>query len=133
MNNTAIYIFIALAIAVSFLAFIRWRKEQSLNQAASSARKVFPVWAAQGPFLSGEESAAAMRYAYLAVYGPEEAEDNGMNEAITNHAIAYDNNPSDWIKNRWLALESSNSATDEYVVIAKGFAAIDSLFSTGSD
>jgi hypothetical protein len=68
MNNTAIYIFIALAIVVSFLAFIRWRKAQTCKKVQSISRKVFPVWAAQGPFLSGEESAAAMRYALSPIW-----------------------------------------------------------------
>lgn len=89
------------------------------------AQQVFPVWAAQGPFESGEESAAAMRYAYSAVRGPEEAE--RMAETIAKHAAAYDSNPAAWERTRQEAARSAGPETEEFVTIAKGLAAMNSL------
>lgn len=44
-------------------------RSQARKVASDAAKQVFPVWAIQGPFDSGTESAAAMRNAWLAVFG----------------------------------------------------------------
>ena len=49
------------------------------------------VWAVQGPFKNGAESAQAMRYATKAVGGA----DSFYNE-IDKHAAAYDAHPARW-------------------------------------
>ena len=117
-----------LIVAVVLAALLwQWYRSHIFKRASGLARRVFPVWAAQGPFDSGEKSATAMRYAYLAVFGPEEAERMGMVEAIAKHAAAYDSNPAAWEQNRQQAILSASSETEEFVTIAKGLAAMDSL------
>lgn len=115
----------------------QWYRSHIFKRASGLARRVFPVWAAQGPFETGEESAAAMRYAYLAVFGQEEAERMGMAEAISKHAAAYDGNPSAWEQNRQEAMRSANTEMKEFIRIAKGLAATDArnknFVGSGSD
>lgn len=117
---------ILLVVVVLAALLWQWYRSHIFKRASGLARRVFPVWAAQGPFDSGEGSAAAMRYAYVAVFGPEEAERMGMVEAIANHAAAYDSNPTAWENNRQEAILSANSETEEFVTMAKGLAAMDS-------
>jgi len=126
---TSLQVAVLILIATDVLAALLWQWYRShiFKRASGLARRVFPVWAAQGPFDSGEESAAAMRHAYLAVFGAEEAEKRGMVEAISKHASAYDSNPAAWEQNRQQAMQSANTETEEFVTIAKGLAAIDSL------
>ena len=85
--------------------------------ARSMARQVFPVWAAQGPFASGAESAAAMRNAYLVVMGPEQTE--GMADAIAKHATAYDCDPARWEETRRDAAQAAGPETADFVSIAQ--------------
>jgi len=127
MTNLHLTVLILLLVVV--LAALLWHRYRSnvFKRASGLSRRVFPVWAAQGPFDSGEESAAAMRYAYLAVFGLEEAERMGMTEAIAKHGAAYDSNPAAWEQNRQEAVRSASSETEEFVTIAKGLAAMDSL------
>ncbi len=121
---------ILLVVVVLAALLWQWYRSHIFKLASGLARRVFPVWAAQGPFDSGEESAAATRYAYVAVFGPEEAERMGMVEAIANHAAAYDSNPTAWEKNRQVAILTANSETEEFVTIAKDLAAMDSTEGT---
>ncbi len=127
MTSLQVAVLILIATAVLAALLWQWYRAHIFKRASGLARRVFPVWAAQGPFDSGEESAAAMRYAYLAVFGSEEAEKRGMVEAISKHAAAYDSNPAAWEQNRQQAMQSANSETEEFVTIAKGLAAMDSL------
>jgi hypothetical protein len=110
--------------AISVLLW-RWSKSHALQRARGLARQVFPVWAAQGPFESGADSAAAMRYASIAVLGPEQAE--GMGDAIAKHAAAYDGDPSSWEENRQTAIQATGPETANFVTIAQGLAAMDRL------
>lgn len=121
----AVFVLIAAAIIISLL--FKWHKESVLKRASILASKVFPVWAEQGPFDSGEQSAAAMRYAFLASFGKEEAEKMGMMKTISSHAHAFDSNPVAWELNRQKAKQLASTETEKLVAIAKGLAAIDSI------
>lgn len=112
---------ILLVVATATLLFWRRIRAHAHRQAAGMAREVFPVWAAQGPFESGAESAAAMRYAYMAVKGPDEVE--RMAEAIDNHASAYDSDPTGWERTREEVTQTPGVRTERFVTIAKGVAA----------
>lgn len=118
-------ILVACIIAVVALLLWLWFRSHTLKRASNIAQQVFPVWAAQGPFESGEQSAGAMRYAYMTVKGPEETE--RMAEAIRKHAISYDRDPARWEQTRQEAARSAGPETEEFVTIAKGFAAMDFL------
>lgn len=127
MSNLQVIGLILLVLVVVAALLWHWYRSHILKRASGLAHRVFPVWAAQGPFGSGDESATAMRYAYLAVFGPEQAERMGMQEAIRKHAVAYDKNPSAWEENRQQALRSADSETEEFVEIAKDLAAKEAL------
>jgi len=99
-------------LLVSVAAFWWWRRKSAITEATGTAKSVFPVWAALGPFDSGKSSAAAMRYAFLAC---------GLNfdeEALNAHEIAYDRNPPRWEENRQTALEHRSEETEFYVTTA---------------
>ena len=67
-----------------------WHKETKFR-ADDVFVKINAVWAVQGPFKNGAESAQAMRYATKAVGAP----DSFYNE-IDKHAAAYDAHPDRW-------------------------------------
>jgi len=127
MTNIHSILLILVVVASLTVLLWRWYGSHTFKRASVLARKVFPVWAAQGPFHSGKESATAMRHAYLAVLGSEEAERIGTAEAITNHAAAYDRDPATWERTRQEAARSAGSETESFVTIAKGLAAMDSF------
>jgi hypothetical protein len=97
-------------------------RSQARKVASDAAKQVFPVWAIQGPFDSGTESAAAMRNAWLAVFGAEQAAK--MSAAIEQHRIAYDNDPKAWEKTR---REAAEDADPNACTLAKGIAAAEHL------
>ena len=68
MTTNETLIVIVLAIALIAILLRSWFASRVRKQASGMAQQVFPVWAAQGPFESGKESAAAM---WRAVEGPK--------------------------------------------------------------
>ena len=72
-------------VVVVIFVFRRWFKALVWREASDQAREVFPVWAAQGPFEDGSESAVAIRYAWLAVFGDRDKVDN-MTQNFSRHA-----------------------------------------------
>ena len=122
-----ILLVVVIAAVLLWLWFRSHTYKQAAKQAASLAREVFPVWAAQGPFQSGAESEAAMRYAFLAVMGPEKAERIGVAGTFANHASAYDSDPTTWERTRQVAAKVAGAEIEKFVTIAKGLAAMDSL------
>lgn len=93
--------------------------------ARSMARQVFPVWAGQGPFASGAESAAAMRNAYMVVMGPEQTE--GMADAIAKHAAAFDRDRATWEETRRDAAQAAGPETADLVSMARRARAKDAV------
>jgi hypothetical protein len=77
-------------VVLVFVGYHYWNKGTK-NQADDVFVKINAVWAVQGPFKNGAESAQAMRYATKAVGGP----DSFYNE-IDKHAAAYDAHPDRW-------------------------------------
>lgn len=125
MDTAQVVLLIALIVAGGALAFRYWIRSQATKQAAEVTGDVYAVWAAQGPFDSGTQSAGAMRYAYVAVRGPKEAD--RMSDAIAKHAQAFDAAPSVWEKLRLESLDLAGPKTQDHVTVAKGLAAADSL------
>ena len=62
------------------------------------------MWAAQGPFRDGSESALAMRYAWLAVFGDFKKVAT-MTDMFRKHQDEFDSNPAVWERNRAIALD----------------------------
>lgn len=73
------------------------------RMASDQAKQVLPVWAVQGPFSSGAESAAAMRMAWKAVFGEDKAEK--MEETIQQHAVVFEAKPDEWEETRRTAID----------------------------
>ncbi len=86
---------------------------------------MLPVWAALGPFKSGKDSASALNYAYMAIMGPEEAEK--ISQEVSLHAVAYKSNPEKWEKVRQEAASEIGPDLEDFIALAKGFQAMDSL------
>ena len=61
------------------------------GKSAADFNTLNAVWAVQGPFKDGTESAQAMRYASKAVGGPD-----AFYDAIDRHPAAYDAHPDRW-------------------------------------
>ena len=77
-------------VVLIFAGYQYWNKETK-SQSDDVFVKINAVWAVQGPFKNGAESAQAMRYATKAAGGP----DSFYNE-IDKHAAAYDAHPDRW-------------------------------------
>jgi len=77
-------------VVLVFAGYQYWNKEVK-KQADDVFVKINAVWAVQGPFKNGAESAQAMRYATKAVGGPDSFYDE-----IDKHAAAYDAHPDRW-------------------------------------
>ena len=125
METAQVVVLIALIVAGGAVAFRYWIRLHAKKQAADVTRDVYSIWAAQGPFDSGTKSAAAMRYAYLAVRGPEEAE--RMSDSIAKHAHAFDADPCVWENLRQESLGLAGTKAQDHLAVAKGLAAADSL------
>ena len=121
MNNIAL-ILIAIAI-IALLVWLWWRKH-IFNLAAQMSKNLFPVWAGQGPFENGAESAAAFKAAYTVVMGKEETNNNA--DTFTKHQIAYDNDPNTWENLRIKSIAESDEIND-LITMANALTAMDSL------
>jgi len=121
MNN--ILIVLGGIAAGCVLLWFLWR-QYIFHQASKMAQKVFPVWAGQGPFENGAESARAMKAAYTAVMGPEKAAE--AQDSIKKHQIVYDQDPQTWENLRKESLQASREIND-FITVAEGIAAMDSI------
>lgn len=82
---------------------------------------VHAVWAVQGPFKNGEESAKAMRFATAAARGPESINADALNK----HATSYDAQPQTWESLRQSSLSNAHGQKfEENIAIAKRLGAI---------
>jgi hypothetical protein len=84
--------------------------------------QIFPVWAAQGPFKTGKQSAAAMRRAIQASRGPAEVEETQVE--IEKHEIAFDAKPEAWERIRTNALQDGDP---DLVALGKAVAAAEAV------
>jgi len=87
-----------IVVIVLVVAGYHYWNKKTKNPAPDVFVKINAVWAVQGPFRNGAESARAMRYATKAAGGPD-----AFYNAIDNHAAAYDAHPD-----RWEGIRKSN-------------------------
>jgi len=104
-----------LVVAVIFAATWRLLRMLIRNAVPDLESQVFPVWAAQGPFESGAESADAMRRSWLAISGPDQTEK--MADAIRQHEEEFDADPEAWEETRRAA---ADAASPEALTTAAG-------------
>ena len=113
-----------IVVILGFVFFNVWQKHLKV-QAGRILIDVNAVWAVQGPFKNGEESAKAMRYATEAVRGPESIKDPATAEAILKHAASYDEQPQKWESLRQECLSgASGQKFEEHLAIAKKLGAM---------
>jgi len=108
-NETLLVVVLVIALVAFLLR--SWFASRGRAQGSGIAHEVLSVWAAQGPFESGDQSAAAMRSAYIDVLGPEGAE--SFAEAIAKHAVAFDNEPDEWEQVRQEYLEIAEQEQEQ--------------------
>ncbi len=116
-------------VVISLLLIIgirRWANTRTFDLARDEALKVFPIWAAQGPFENGEESARAMRFAWLAVYSDSSMIDL-PDPYFEKHASSFDEKPDAWEKNRQSSISNFNAGHDAYLKDAWRLRAADLL------
>ena len=87
---------VLLVIGMLIFVFIGYSAWQShvFNTASEMAQDVFPVWAGQGPFDNGTDSAVAMWAAWSVVLGPDKAQQN--TGSFIQHQQTYDADPETW-------------------------------------
>lgn len=90
------YIIGAIIAAVVGYAVYSIRKKRMTEEVDRILVEVNAVWAAQGPFKNGAESAKAMRYATIAVRGAESVNLKPIAEALAKHAAFFDSQTQTW-------------------------------------
>lgn len=114
-----------ITVVVLTMVIRKWIKSRAFRIASENAKELFPVWAIQGPFNSGEQSGNALLYAHMAISGPELPE--GTLEAVRQHAAAYDDDPETWEENRNDALAFVTEETMKSLKTVHAFAAADQI------
>ena len=117
---------VSAAIGVCWFAY----KKFLVKKAVTIGVEIYTVWAAQGPFENGEDSAKAMRRAIIVIRGKDALEDNKFNEATIRHADAYNSNPQRWERLREESLFVNKSKEfGKYVEMVKQMASNDRALS----
>src|SRR5262245_57194610 len=94
MSAIEIFILVVALVVTDTVAFRIWLTSSGMFRgAAVTWANIMPAWAAQGPFQTGTESAVAMRYAWLAVWGDRPNVDE-MADGFAKHAKSFDRIPS---------------------------------------
>lgn len=90
--------FIIGAIIASVVGFALYaaRRKRMLEAAGRVLVEVNSVWAVQGPFRNGEESARAMKIATIAVRGAESIQNAATAGLLAKHAASYDSQVTTW-------------------------------------
>jgi len=121
--RTKILFVIICIVGLIIIAFYSY-KRFTTNRAAQLTTEIYAVWAAQGPFKSGDESAKAMKYAHAAVRGIETIDEPIIIEAIQKHSEAYNANPKRWESIRQEALLSAKGEKyEKHIELARKYAA----------
>lgn len=86
----------AIIAAVVGFALYGARRKRMMEAAGRVLVEVNSVWAVQGPFRNGEESARAMKIATVAVRGAEVANAPPTAGLLARHAASYDSQVKTW-------------------------------------
>lgn len=86
----------AIIAAVVGYAVYSIRKRRIAEAVDRILVEVNAVWAVQGPFKNGDESARAMRFATIAVRGAESVNLKPTAEMLANHAASYNSKTGAW-------------------------------------
>lgn len=83
-------------VAVVGFALYGARRKRMMDAAGRVLVEVNAIWAVQGPYKNGEESARAMRIATIAVRGAEAANAPSTAGALAGHAASYNSKIKAW-------------------------------------
>ena len=86
----------AIIVSVVGFAFYNVRQKRRMEAAERILKELNAVWAVQGPFKNGEESARAMKFATIAVRGADSIAKKPTAEALAKHAASYDSQIQIW-------------------------------------
>jgi hypothetical protein len=102
---TTLFWFFLVATLVAFLVRKRSRELETKSQIETFVRlkDVFAVWAAAGPFSSGDESGNALRTSFITARGQDFASENF--HSILGHIESFTLNPASWEKLVWKSYE----------------------------
>jgi len=106
LKKVIIGVMVVVVVVLAFAGYQYWGKQKNL--ADDVFIKINAVWAAQGPFKNGEESAKAMRYATKAVGGAD-----SFYNVIDKHPAAYDAHPDRWEQIRKSSLDYAKGSEFE--------------------
>ena len=107
-----------IAIAVVFPRLSDYAaKRQAQKKFKETMREVLPVWASLGPFENGAQSEEALLRAFIAVRGPEKAEEHRA--TLAGHATIFEREPVAWEKSRTDALPLVNNSHHRLIKRAK--------------
>jgi hypothetical protein len=120
-------ILVVIVVAAVFIGVIYTIKRSRRKKSADMSMSLFPVWAGQGPFKDGTESAHAMYGAWLVIFGNEQTEE--AKKVFDNHKASYDASPEKWEKLRIEHCKDTQEIQDK-IDLAKGFAAVENLNDT---
>lgn len=113
-------LYLAFIIGPAAAISIIQRRRHLKIHAKRIAKGILIVWAMQGPFKNGEESAMAMRCADEAVRGPGALKNAVIEESVLKHAASYDEHPQEWESVREKALSNAGGQEfEKYLAIAK--------------
>lgn len=119
-------IILSTIIGVSWFAY----KKFLVKKAAKIGVDIYAVWATQGPFENGEDSAKAMRRAVIVARGMDALEDHKFIEAIKLHAKAYNSDPQRWeaLRKESLSMKKSKDF-DKHIEMVKQIVSNDAALS----
>lgn len=86
----------AIIAAVVGFAVYNVRRKRIAEEVERILVEVNSVWAVQGPFRNGEESARAMKFATIAVRGAESINLKPIAESLATHASSYNSKTQAW-------------------------------------
>ncbi len=86
----------AIIAAVVGFALYSARRKRMMDAAGRVLVEVNAVWAVQGPFKNGEESARAMKIATIAVRGAESIHAPSTAGSLAKHTASYDSKIQAW-------------------------------------
>lgn len=86
----------AIIAAVVGFALYNARRKRMMDTAGRVLVEINAVWAVQGPFKNGEESARAMKIATIAVRGADSILTPATAGLLAKHAASYDSQVKTW-------------------------------------
>ncbi len=111
----------AIIVSVVGYAFYNVRKKRMMEAAERVLKELNAVWAVQGPFKNGEESARAMKIATIAVRGADSITTKPTAGALAKHAASYNSQIQIWelLRQDYLAYAEGKKFEENFAAAVK--------------